>query len=29
MLGVAYQVGTTGVRDFDSRLLLQAELNFH
>jgi hypothetical protein len=28
-LGVAYQVGTTGVRDFDSRLLLQAELNFH
>ena len=28
-LGVAYQVGTTGVRNFDSRLLLQAELNFH
>lgn len=28
-LGVAYQVGSTGVRDFDSRLMLQAELNFH
>lgn len=28
-LGVAYQVGTTGVRDFDSRLLLQADLSFH
>lgn len=28
-LGVAYQVGTTGTRDFDSRLLLQADLSFH
>lgn len=27
-LGVAYQVGTTATRDFDSQLLLQAELNF-
>lgn len=28
-LGVGYQVGTTAVRDYDSRLLLQAELSFH
>lgn len=28
-LGVAYQVGTTGTRDYDSRLLLQADLSFH
>ena len=27
-LGVAYEVGTTANRDFDSQLLLQAELNF-
>lgn len=28
-LGVAYQVGTTRVRDYNSRLLLQADLSFH
>lgn len=27
-LGVGYQVGTTGVRDYNSRLLLQADLSF-
>ncbi len=28
-LGVAYQVGTTGTREYDSRLLVQADLSFH
>jgi hypothetical protein len=28
-LGLGYQVGTTAMRDYDSRLILQAELNFH
>jgi len=28
-LGLGYQVGTTATRDYDSRLLLQVELNFH
>ncbi len=27
-IGVGYQVGTTGVRDYNSRLLLQADLSF-
>lgn len=28
-LGVGYQVGTTGTREYNSRLLLQADLSFH